>query len=70
MDRQVLFIEQGKGQKDRYVPIGLRALLGIARYVETARDLLAIDPKKRILFLTILGKPTKKLTSQNNPRSI
>ena len=29
-DRQVLFIHQGKGQRDRYVPIGMRALLWIA----------------------------------------
>lgn len=57
VDRQVLFVSQGKGQKDRYVPIGLRALLWIARYVEQARDRLAIDPKERTLFLTNDGKP-------------
>lgn len=56
VDRQVLFISQGKGLKDRYVPIGLRALLWIARYVENARDTLAIDPKERTLFLTIDGQ--------------
>ena len=38
VDRRVLYIHQGKGQKDRYVPIGLRALTWIARYVEHARD--------------------------------
>ena len=38
-DRQVLFIHQGKGQRDRYVPIGMRALLWIARYVELSRPL-------------------------------
>ena len=57
VDRQVLFISQGKGQKDRYVPIGMRAILWIARYVETARDVLAIDPKERTLFVTNLGTP-------------
>ena len=57
VDRQVLFVESGKGQKDRYVPIGLRALLWIARYVEHARDQLAIDPKERALFLTVDGTP-------------
>ena len=57
VDRQVLFIRQGKGQRDRYVPIGLRALLWIARYVEQAREQLAIDPKERTLFLTQLGAP-------------
>lgn len=57
LDRQVLFIHQGKGQKDRYVPIGLRALSWIARYVEHSRDQLAIDPKEATLFLTIDGTP-------------
>ncbi|MEZ6154101.1 MAG: site-specific tyrosine recombinase XerC [Pirellulaceae bacterium] len=57
VDRQVLFIHQGKGQKDRYVPIGKRALTWIARYVEHARDQLAIDPKEATLFLTIDGTP-------------
>ena len=57
VDRQVLFIGQGKGQRDRYVPIGMRALLWIARYVEQAREQLAIDPKERTLFLTLLGAP-------------
>lgn len=57
VDRQVLFIHLGKGQKDRYVPIGLRAMLWIARYVEHARGQLAIDPKERTLFLTNQGEP-------------
>ncbi|MDX1925866.1 MAG: tyrosine-type recombinase/integrase [Pirellulaceae bacterium] len=57
VDRQVLFINQGKGQRDRYVPIGLRALLWIAHYVQQAREHLAIDPKERTLFLTLLGAP-------------
>ena len=57
VDRQVLFIHQGKGQRDRYVPIGMRALLWIARYVEQAREQLALDPKERTLFLTLLGAP-------------
>ena len=53
----MLFVDCGKGQKDRYVPIGMRALTWIARYVEHARDQLAIDPKERMLFLTIDGTP-------------
>ena len=57
VDRQVLFVHQGKGQRDRYVPIGLRALLWIARYVESAREQLALDSKERTLFLTLLGSP-------------
>ena len=57
VDRQVLYIHQGKGQKDRYVPIGLRALTWIARYVEHARDQHCLDAKESTLFLTIDGTP-------------
>ena len=57
VDRQVLFVSLGKGQKDRYVPVGLRALTWIARYLQHARNLLCIDPKEQTLFLTIDGTP-------------
>ena len=55
--RKAIFIKNGKGQKDRYVPIGLRALLWIARYVESARDKLLLDGNEPALFLTKDGKP-------------
>jgi integrase/recombinase XerD len=57
VDRQTIFIKDGKGQKDRYVPVGLRALLWIARYVENAREKLLLDQKEPTLFLTKDGKP-------------
>ncbi len=57
VDRQCLFINQGKGKKDRYVPIGMRALIWIARYVEQARDKLLLDEKERTLFVTNQGEP-------------
>lgn len=56
-DRRALFIDQGKGKRDRYVPIGTRALTWIARYVSTVRDKLSIAEDQRTLFLTIHGKP-------------
>jgi len=57
VDRQSLFVSQGKGNKDRYVPIGMRALLWIARYVEQARDRLLLDEKEQTLFVTNHGEP-------------
>ena len=57
VDRQSLFISQGKGGKDRYVPIGLRALLWIARYVEEVRSRLLPDENERALFVTNEGEP-------------
>lgn len=45
-DRGVLRVEQGKGRKDRYVPIGARALLWLERYLTKARPRLGkiVDP--------------------------
>ena len=57
VDRQSLFVHQGKGKKDRYVPIGMRALVWIARYAEQSRDRLLLDPKERTLFVTNMGDP-------------
>ena len=57
VERKTIFIKSGKGQKDRYVPIGLRALLWIARYVENGREKLLLDPKEATLFITKDGKP-------------
>jgi len=55
VDRQSLFVHQGKGKKDRYVPIGMRALVWIARYAEQSRDRLLLDPKERTLFVSNVG---------------
>jgi integrase/recombinase XerD len=57
VDRQCLFVNEGKGRKDRYVPIGMRALLWIARYVEGPRSRLLLDAKERALFVTNDGEP-------------
>ncbi len=51
VERKVIFVRKGKGQKDRYVPVGLRALLWIARYVENGREKLLLDPTEATLFL-------------------
>lgn len=52
VDRRAIFISKGKGQKDRYVPIGVRASIWIARYVDIVRDRLLLDSKEPGLFLT------------------
>ncbi len=57
VSRRAIFIRLGKGQKDRYVPVGVRALVWIARYVEHARDKLLLDAKEPTLFLTKDGQP-------------
>jgi integrase/recombinase XerD len=55
--RGVVLIRQGKGRKDRYAPIGPRALAWIDAYRRGARPQLASDPAQRLLFVTTRGKP-------------
>ena len=46
-----VFVRQGKGRRDRFVPIGERALLWLARYVEEVREQWCLDPAERAVFL-------------------
>jgi integrase/recombinase XerD len=57
-DRGTLIVRQGKGRKDRMVPIGERALAWIDRYLREVRPtLLSGDSAGEIIFLTKLGEP-------------
>jgi len=56
-ERQTLHIRQGKGHKDRVVPVGSRALLWLERYLDEVRPRLALDAGQRALFLTSYGEP-------------
>ena len=56
-ERRTVFIRQGKGRKDRVVPIGKRAVTWITRYTEDARGALLMDFQERTLFLTRDGTP-------------
>lgn len=55
-DRGTVLIRQGKGKKDRVVPIGERALAWIDRYLIEVRPLFLVgDRTKDVLFLTRRG---------------
>jgi integrase/recombinase XerD len=56
-DRGLLFVRQGKGGKDRVVPIGIRACRWIEKYLIEVRPLFLRDPQTNALFLTHRGKP-------------
>ena len=57
-ERGTVVIRQGKGKKDRMIPIGERALAWIERYrVEVRPGLLAGERASDVLFVTHLGKP-------------
>ena len=55
--RRVVLVRQGKGHKDRFVPIGERALAWINKYVDLARPQLAKDPTQPLLFISNTGGP-------------
>lgn len=56
-ERRTLMVRQGKGRRDRFVPIGERAIAWVARYLAEVRPGLAGEPDDGTLFLTADGTP-------------
>jgi integrase/recombinase XerD len=56
-DRGVVMVRQGKGGKERMVPIGERALGWIEKYRTQVRPQHATEPDPGTLFLTAWGEP-------------
>src|SRR5207245_3230550 len=56
-DRGTVFVRCGKGAKDRYVPIGERALFWLRLYLDLARPGFANDQGSELLFVSSLGTP-------------
>ena len=56
-DRGLLCVRQGKGHKDRYVPIGERAIAWLHKYQQESRPQLALEPDDLTVFLTAEGEP-------------
>jgi integrase/recombinase XerD len=50
-------IREGKGRRDRVVPVGDRALAWLDRYLIELRPLLVLKPDDGVLFLTSMGAP-------------
>jgi integrase/recombinase XerD len=56
VDRGTLLIRQGKGKKDRMIPMGERAIAWVDKYVLEVRPEFVVEPDEGILFLTNLGE--------------
>ena len=54
-ERCTLLVRQGKGRKDRMVPIGERAVTWVLRYLADVRPTLAVEPDDATMFLTADG---------------
>lgn len=54
-DRRTLMVRQGKGKKDRLVPIHSRCIAWLDTYLSDARPKLVVEPDDGILFLTLDG---------------
>jgi len=57
--RGVVFIREGKGRRDRVVPIGGRALDWIERYRHEVRPRFLVEPDPATLFLSRRGRPMR-----------
>lgn len=55
-ERGTLMVRQGKGNKDRLIPIGERALSWIDKYLDDARPALSCGRDDGILFLSQYGE--------------
>lgn len=55
LERGTVVIRQGKGKKDRMVPVGERAIAWCNRYINDVRPSLAASPDAGVVFLSHLG---------------
>lgn len=60
--QKTLLIRNGKGRKDRVVPVPRRAAIALDIYLRDARPTLLHDPKEPALFLTRGGVRVKRIT--------
>ena len=55
-EKRLLHIRQGKGHKDRVVPVGARALRWLEKYLDDVRPLLMVKLDEQALFLSGYGE--------------
>ena len=56
MERGIVTIRQGKGKKDRIIPIGERAARWVEKYLREARPRMVTEPDDYVMFLSNSGE--------------
>ncbi len=59
MERGTLMVVQGKGRKDRMIPIGERAIAWVRKYLEDVRPEFVTVDSNNYLFLNFKGEQTR-----------
>uniref|UniRef100_UPI003F958530 tyrosine-type recombinase/integrase n=1 Tax=Mycobacterium sp. TaxID=1785 RepID=UPI003F958530 len=57
LERATVTIRQGKGKKDRIIPLGDRAAAWVRKYLDESRPQLASEPDDKVVFLSNAGEP-------------
>jgi integrase/recombinase XerD len=57
LKRRVLVVAAGKGDKDRYLPLGEAAVHSLTLYLDEAREALEGPLSEQVLFITDYGEP-------------
>ena len=55
-----VMVREGKGRRDRFIPIGARACAWLTRYLQEVRPLLVVEPDVGYLFLADYGEPINR----------
>ena len=54
--RELVFVKEGKGRKDRVIPVGERALKWLRKYIDDGREKMLFHEDEIALFITINGE--------------
>ena len=57
IERATVAIRQGKGKKDRIIPLGDRTALWVRKYLDESRPGLVSEPDDKVVFLSNAGEP-------------
>ena len=55
-ERGTVMVREGKGKRDRLIPIGERALAWIGKYLDEVRPQLSLAADEGVLFLALTGE--------------